>query len=533
MKTIMWLRKSLRVHDNPTLLACADKASTVVPVYVLDKWHSNPRNVGDVRFEFIMESLRDLDASLKKLGVENGIAFVQGEPEDVLPKIWKAIEASAIGFDDSEEQEKHSQKVDEKVLKLSGEDGIEFVGEHSHWLISPNIYDRHLKGNNPPLTMNNFMKLFEKCGNVSKPKDAPSSIPCDKAEGQDVYEKIKRALGAKSLAIPSRDDQDFYNTMKRKRMDLKFPGGETEGLNRLKKVIEQNANWVAKFEKPKTRPNALEPETTVMSPYINAGCVSSRRFYHAILDALSNASVQHTTPPESLLGQLHFHEMWYVVAHFTEENIGKMEECPFARKIDWDWDKDAKERLRRWENSETGYPFVDAIMTQLREEGWIHHLARHMAACFLTRGDLFVSWEHGAEVFDRYLIDADWSANNCNWMWLSCTAFFYQYFRCYSPVAFGKKTDKSGEYIRKYLPVLKNFPDKYIYEPWKAPESVQQDAGCIIGKDYPEPIVDHKSASKANMDRIAKAYERHKEQEKKRKSPSSSSQKRGSKKKKT
>lgn len=72
------------------------------------------------------------------------------------------------------------------------------------------------------------------------------------------------------------------------------------------------------------------------------------------------------------------------------------------------------------------FPFVDAIMTQLRQEGWIHHLARHMVACFLTRGDLFQSWTAGAKVFDRLLLDADWSINNFNWMWLSCSGFFYQ-----------------------------------------------------------------------------------------------------------
>ena len=61
-----------------------------------------------------------------------------------------------------------------------------------------------------------------------------------------------------------------------------------------------------------------------------------------------------------------------------------------------------------------------------REEGWIHHLARHSVACFLTRGDLYQSWEAGAAVFDEYLLDADWAINNGNWMWLSCSCFFYQ-----------------------------------------------------------------------------------------------------------
>ena len=70
-------------------------------------------------------------------------------------------------------------------------------------------------------------------------------------------------------------------------------------------------------------------------------------------------------------------------------------------------------------------------------------------------------------------------------MWLSASAFFHQYFRVYSPIVFGKKTDPSGAYIRKYLPKLAKFPDKFIYEPWTAPPATQKAAGCIIGTDYP------------------------------------------------
>jgi cryptochrome len=90
-------------------------------------------------------------------------------------------------------------------------------------------------------------------------------------------------------------------------------------------------------------------------------------------------------------------------------------------------------------------------MTQLNEQGWIHHLARHAVACFLTRGDLYQHWEKGAEVFERLLIDADWSINTGNWLWLSASAYFYQYFRVYNPATFAKKTDPNGDYIRKYV----------------------------------------------------------------------------------
>ena len=173
-----------------------------------------------------------------------------------------------------------------------------------------------------------------------------------------------------------------------------------------------------------------------------------------------------------------------------------MEGNPICPQIPWGEDP---EKLAAWTEARTGFPFIDAIMIQLREEGWVHHLARHAVACFLTRGDLWIHWERGMEVFEKYLIDYDWSINSCNWMWLSSSSFFLP---IYSPVAFGKKTDPSGAYIRKYLPRLARYPDKYVYEPWTAPLEVQEEAGCIIGEDYPRPIVDHEKASKENIARM-------------------------------
>jgi cryptochrome len=98
------------------------------------------------------------------------------------------------------------------------------------------------------------------------------------------------------------------------------------------------------------------------------------------------------------------------------------------------------------------------------------------------------------------------AVNNGNWMWLSASAFFSQYFRVYSPATFGKQYDPQGAYIRRFVPALKNMPAKYIYEPWLAPLDVQRAAGCVVGKDYPAPIVDHAVASKENMAKMKVAY---------------------------
>lgn len=163
--------------------------------------------------------------------------------------------------------------------------------------------------------------------------------------------------------------------------------------------------------------------------------------------------------------------------------------------------EEAETWLHRWRNGQTGFPWIDAIMRQLKHEGWIHHLARHSVACFLTRGGAYISWERGAEVFEEFLIDHESACNIGNWQWLSCTAFFAQFYRCYSPIAFGKKWDSNGDYIRKYCPELKDIPAKYIFEPHKAPIQDQKNAKVLVKGDgseteengtklYPKPMFD-------------------------------------------
>ena len=93
-------------------------------------------------------------------------------------------------------------------------------------------------------------------------------------------------------------------------------------------------------------------------------------------------------------------------------------------------------------------------------------------------------------------------------MWLSASAFFHQFFRVYSPVAFPRNYDKDGKFVKHFLPILKKFPPKYIYEPWKAPLEMQKRAGCLIGKDYPKPIVDHHQVHKININRMKAAYKK-------------------------
>jgi cryptochrome len=507
--SIHWFRNGLRFHDNPCLADACEKSESLLPLCVIDPEapfaQTAGRRAGCIRANFILESLVQVDEKLKRMGSQ--LVVILGSPADVMPKVVAAVEASALYYE--QEAAAPVREADAVVLEAirqrAKSDGYsescKVKGYATYTLHPMETYLAKCKGNTAPSTYGGFSKIFQAMavpGEVAEVKTVPS-LP------QGALEKLQEAFGVDNIGIPSleRLGYDKKDLKNRDKAGIDFTGGEDAGVALLIKMMKRT-KWVATFEKPKTSPNALTVDTTGLSPYVKHGCVSPRRFYHELTKVYAKSNTKELSkPPVSLHGQLMWREYNYLMG-YSCPNFDKMLENPIARQIPWD---DDPELLDAWKNSRTGYPYIDAVMTQLRETGWIHHLARHSVACFLTRGDLWQSWEEGAGVFEDYLIDADWSVNNFNWQWLSCTAHFYQYFRCYSPVAFPTKTDKNGDYIRKWLPMFKDFPAKYIYTPWEAPMPMQKKYNVIVGENYPEPIVDHKTTSKDNMVRMKAAYD--------------------------
>ncbi|KAA0161729.1 hypothetical protein FNF27_06543 [Cafeteria roenbergensis] len=519
---IHWFRKGLRLHDNPALLRACE-AAAVYPVFVIDPWFVSEERVGVNRMRFLLETLEDLDAALRARSSK--LSVLRGRPEEVLPRAAAHWGADLLTFE--ADFEPYALQRDEAVRSLLAERGVRVESFVSHSLYDPRGVAAAGPGGKPPLSYGPFVKLLRGIGPPPRPaRDPPAAMPSEgwkpapaaltftdnatTASGTGDGASSLPASGEPASAahgdrlaearIPSLADLGYAPP---EHAPL-FPGGEQEGLRRMAAKLSRG-DWVRAFAKPKTSPTAVgEPDTTGLSPYLKFGCVSSRRFWHEL--AAVNAGGPHGSPPTSLEGQLLWRE-FYICHGFSFPNYDRMAGNPVCRQIAW---QDDPELLRRWEEGTTGFPWIDACMRQLRAQGWLHHLGRHAVACFLTRGDLYQSWERGARVFDRLLVDSDWALNNGNWMWLSASAYFFQFFRVYSPVAFPKHTDPDGDYVRRWVPELANFPKAYIYEPWKASKQNQRKWGCEIGSDYPEPIVDHVAVSKLNMARHKAAYEAHK-----------------------
>ncbi|KAF6164526.1 hypothetical protein GIB67_025352 [Kingdonia uniflora] len=518
--SLIWFRKGLRIHDNPALDHAIKHTKHLFPIFILDPHYLAPdltafspgsNRSGLNRIQFMLECLVDLDSSLGKLG--SRLLVFNGDPIQVLTRLLKEWDVKKLCFEYGTEP--YYQDLDKQVKSFASAAGIDVFSPVSHTLFNPaDIIQKN--GGRPPMSYQSFIKL---AGNPSPPLTTTiSSLPPVGNVGD--YEML-RVPTIKELGYGDNTQEEFSP----------FRGGESEALKRLKEALG-GKEWVANFEKPKGDPSMfLKPATTVLSPYLKFGCLSSRYFYQCLQDVYKRVK-KHTLPPVSLVGQLLWRDFFYTAA-FGTSNFDQMKGNRICKQIPWN-DKD--ELLVAWREGRTGYPWIDAIMVQLQKWGWMHHLARHSVACFLTRGDLFIHWEKGRDVFERLLIDSDWAINNGNWMWLSCSSFFYQYNRVYSPISFGKKYDPNGKFIRHFLPVLKattatfqnldivivlyssimiisvtkyqlsDMPKEYIYEPWTAPLTVQTKANCIIGKDYPKPVVDHNIASKECKKKMGEAY---------------------------
>ncbi|KAM7353869.1 (6-4)-photolyase [Cochliomyia hominivorax] len=489
---IHWFRKGLRVHDNPALKRVFEKAQQepqkycVRPIFFLDPGIIEWLCVGANRWRFLQQSLQDLHEQLRALN--SSLYVVRGKPENVFPRLFDEWQTKLLTFE--EDIEPYSIKRDKMVQDLAKKYKVEVLTYCSHTVYNPQVVIQKNLGK-APLTYQKFLSIVEKL-KAPVPEDKPEKLKCDLPLKDSCEKENENCYCVPSLEDLVKKPEDLG--------PLKFPGGETEALKRLHNSLAKES-WVAAFEKPKTHPNSLEPSTTVLSPYLKFGCLSSRLFYQQLNNVLKRHP-KHSKPPVSLMGQLMWREFYYTAAAY-EPNFDRMMGNSFCLQIPWQTNE---EHLKAWTYARTGYPFIDAIMRQLRQEGWIHHLARHAVACFLTRGDLWISWEEGQKVFEELLLDQDWALNAGNWMWLSASAFFHQYFRVYSPVAFGKKTDPTGSYIRKYVPELAKYPAGAIYEPWKVSLADQKKYGCVLGTDYPHRIVNHDIVHKENIKRMTAAY---------------------------
>ncbi len=263
-----------------------------------------------------------------------------------------------------------------------------------------------------------------------------------------------------------------------------FSPGEAEAQRRLQEFTAGPGAAIYQYGDLRNREDL--DGTSQLSPYLRFGVLSPRQAVVAAFSAIQAApDIQARQSAETWLNELIWREFYiHILFHFPEVRQQNFR----LQKIAW---QNNQAEFSAWCEGRTGYPGVDAAMRQLVTTGWMHNRARMIVASFLTK-DLLIDWRWGERFFMQHLIDGDPASNNGGWQWTAGTGTdAAPYFRIFNPVSQSLKFDPNGDYIRRWLPELRHVPAEYIHEPWKMPMEIQQNSGCLIGEDYPAPIIDH------------------------------------------
>lgn len=455
---IVWFRQDLRLYDNPAFSEACRHHDRVIPIYILDEVDTPIR--GAQRW-WLHHSLGSLDNGLKKLGLN--LCLRQGKALDVLKQLVEDYQIETIYWNRC--YSPVSIERDTVIKKVFQTGGIRIVSTngsllHEPWQIK-NISGHFFKVFTP------YWRACLKQMNIPEPYTM-SNIPKALAVYSDSLASWKLLPTKPNWAAGF---EDYWQP------------GEEGACKKLANFVDINLKGYSA-----SRDEPAKDSTSKLSPHLHFGEISPWEIWRAIeWVKLDNDCDLKST--ERFLSEIGWREFsYYLLYHFPS-----LPNANYKSNFDvFPWEND-ENFLSRWQEGMTGYPIVDAGMRELWHTGYMHNRVRMIVASFLTK-DLFIDWRYGASWFLDTLVDADLANNSASWQWVAgCGADAAPYFRIFNPILQGEKFDPNGDYVKQWVPELKIVPVQWIHKPWMAP---QGKLGLCLGKDYPEPIVDHLEARK-------------------------------------
>ena len=455
MTSILWFTRDLRVHDHPALRAALDSSPSVVPVFCLDDRLLRGRHASGPRTQFMLECLSELRERM-----DGQLVIKRGPPERELAELARSTAATELHV--SADSGPFARRRIERVKAAVG------IECHTHpGLHAVDDLDAVRTGAGKPYTV--FSPFHRKW--LAEPRRDVIGAPRS-------FGSLPR--GVRVGRIPSLDSLGLEQEVTEP-----LAGGEVAGRERLTRFLSSDVRTYADDH------DAMGSDrSSRLSPYLHFGCLSPREIETRLPGGVG---------AEEFRRQLCWRDFYHhVLLHFPRNARSEFQER-YRGAIRW---SRAEVAFAAWREGRTGYPLVDAGMRQLLTEGWMHNRARLVVGSFLTK-DLGIDWRWGERWFMRLLIDGDEANNNGNWQWIASVGVDPQPFfrRLYNPARHQERYDPEGEYVRRHVPELAEVPDEYLSEPWTMPAEVQERAGCVIGRDYPEPIVDHAQARREAIER--------------------------------
>ena len=465
---IHWFRQDLRLSDNPALDSAA-QYETLIPIYILDEVNSGEFKMGAASKWWLHQSLTNLNESL-----DGKLLVYQGNPLEILNKLIEEQEVSYVTWNRCYEP----WRIDrDKEIKRNFEDRNIAVESFSAsllwepWTIS--------KDDGTPYRV--FTPFYKKgCLNSEEPR-----LPAGKVDLSNLY--------LEDLSSGSITDLNLLPTIKwYKSFEEEWNPGEIGAEQNLNSFLDSG---LLNYKEGRNFPS--QEFVSRLSPHLHFGEISPNEVWYKAKTKEGISGI------EKSLAHFHSELGWREFSYYLLYHFPDLPNKNFQEKFDiFPWQEN-EEFLALWQKGNTGYPIVDAGMRELWQTGYMHNRLRMIVGSFLVK-NLLIDWRFGERWFWDCLVDADLASNSASWQWVAGSgADAAPYFRIFNPITQGLKFDPEGEYTKKYVPELRNLPNKYLFSPWEAPENILADAGIELGKNYPKPMVDLKLSRETALEAFA------------------------------
>lgn len=470
-QTVIYIvRNDFRLHDNPALFEALKQKHTII-AYIYEEDEKTEWAMGAAKKWWLHYALTDLCKQLQKLN--HKLIIRKGVFEEELYQLINETKANAVYWNRVYDPNIYTRDI-ELGIRLTNE-GFTVKTFEGTLLLPP--WTVKTKTKEPYKVFTPFYRAFLK-------ETIPDPLPkIDQKNEENQIEVFSLTIEDLSL-LPSIPWTNGF--------EARWKPTEEAAIQVMYDFIDNKLNrYMEKRDFP------IEQNTSQLSAYLAFGQLSVRRLF---AELQNDMDIHEHMQGEPYIRQLIWREFSYhLLLHFPN-TISEPLNQKFAS---FQWDHNM-ENFSAWCKGQTGYPIVDAGMRELWETGFMHNRVRMIVASFLTK-HLLIPWQEGAEWFWDTLLDADLANNTMGWQWVAGSgADAAPYFRIFNPTLQGEKFDPEGNYIKKWVPELKRLSNKYIHEPWKAPNSELIYAGVELGRNYPLPIVDHQAARKRALERYEK-----------------------------
>lgn len=452
----------LRTIDNPAFFHALKNYQKILPLFILDE--KNKRKFGGASKWFLHNALEALSEKLEnKYSLK--LVLKKGDSLKILEEIFTTKKIAAIYY--NKLCEPYNIKLQNHIKELSEKNSIAVFDFKSQ-------------------TLFDFDAIKTQAGSHFK-VFTPFFNECKK--NFDKIEKLFPEPPSHGISGLDKFLSDDLKLLPQKNWANNFTKNWIFDYKKIQKNLDDFCSKkILNYKQARDLPDL--GGTSKISPYLSFGMISAKQVFWQIQNFVITQNKTNDENINQYLAEL----CWREFCHHLLFHFPQLPTKSFKKEFDkFPWQKN-DELLKKWQKGQTGYPIVDAGMRELWASGTMHNRVRMIVASFLIK-DLMIDWREGEEWFWDCLVDANLANNVANWQWVAGSgADAAPYFRIFNPTLQGERFDSEGNYVRKWLPEIAKLPNKFIHKPWLADKKTLEYCKIELGKNYPQPIVDHAKA---------------------------------------